>query len=195
MPQIISIIGKSGCGKGTQAKLLSEKLRLPLIMMSDMLRQEIATSSELGLKLDTWMKNGDFINGDIIQFVTEKFLPKDYLKSGFIFDGSNRTISQTVRFDYFLWKQDLKQDKVFWLDISDEVALKRRISRNEEAMKVGKILREDDKNIEIFKHRLSEFQIDFLEIRQYFEMKGSLVQINGELTIEEIHNQILQNLK
>lgn len=194
MPRIISIIGKSGCGKGTQAKLLADKLGLPLIVMSDMLRQEIATGSELGSKLDTWMKNGDFIKGDVIQYVTQKFLPESYLKSGFIFDGSNRTISQTIRFEYFLWKKDLKQDKIFWLDISDEIALKRRISRNEEAMKSGKLLREDDKNIEIFKHRLSEFKIDFLEIEQYFEMKGNLVKVDGEMTIEEIHKEILNSL-
>ncbi|QQR93332.1 nucleoside monophosphate kinase [bacterium] len=191
MGKIYSIIGKSGCGKGTQAKLLSESIKSPIIVMSDLLRKEIEAKTDLSRKVREMVENGIFIPGDIIQTITEKYIPDNFLKNGFIFDGSNRTISQTIRFDYYLWKQGLEQTRVFLLDISDEVALERRIARNEDALKLGKQIRQDDADLRIFQNRLKEYAIDFEIIEQYFGMNNKLVKIDGDADIYDIHDEIM----
>lgn len=82
-------------------------------------------------------------------------------------------------------------NKGFLLDISDEVALERRIARNEDALKLGKQIRQDDADLRIFQNRLKEYAIDFEIIEQYFGMNNKLVKIDGDADIYDIHDEIM----
>ena len=86
--------GAPGSGKGTYGSLVSEKLNIPKISTGDIFRAEISTGSELGIKVEGYLKNGELVPDKIVFDVIKSRLAKQDCKKGFILDGFPRTIEQ-----------------------------------------------------------------------------------------------------
>ena len=92
----ILFFGPPGCGKGTQAKLLAQRLSIPTISTGDILREAVRQGSPLGKKVQTVMERGDLVPDDImIDLIKERLTAPD-ARSGFILDGFPRTVAQAL---------------------------------------------------------------------------------------------------
>ena len=90
----IILLGPPGAGKGTQADLICELCGIPKISTGDMLREAVASESELGKKVSNILDTGGLVSDDIIGSLIKERLTKPDCKNGSLFDGVPRTIGQ-----------------------------------------------------------------------------------------------------
>src|ERR1700730_8224761 len=90
----IILLGSPGAGKGTQARLLAQKLQIPQIATGDMLRVAVEQKTSLGLMAKEVMESGKLVSDDIIIELVKQRITQADCQSGFLFDGFPRTIPQ-----------------------------------------------------------------------------------------------------
>lgn len=95
----IILLGAPGAGKGTLAGKLKTTLNIPHISTGDLLREEVANETEIGLKVKSIMANGELVSDDIITAMLKNRVQKDDAKNGFILDGYPRNLEQAKELD------------------------------------------------------------------------------------------------
>lgn len=205
------MLGAPGAGKGTQAKLISEKLNIPAISTGAIIREAIEEGTEFGKQAKVYIDRGDLLPDEmVIGLVTER-LKEDDCKNGFIFDGFPRTLNQAVTME----ENGIKIDMALSLEVEDEVIVKRLSGRREcshcrtpyhvvshPPKKDGVcdecgsplITREDD-NPETILSRLKVYHEKTAPLKEFFEKEGILKKITGKDTIEETTEEVMEALK
>jgi adenylate kinase len=121
----VILLGAPGAGKGTQAKLIMEKMGIPQISTGDMLRAAVAAGTTLGLKVKDIMTSGGLVSDDlIIALVKERITQADCAK-GFLFDGFPRTIPQAEA----MLRENVQIDRVIEIDVPDQDIIARLSGR------------------------------------------------------------------
>lgn len=173
------LIGIQGAGKSTQGNLLSEKLGIPYLSTGHIFRDLSKEKTQIGRYIKEVMNAGYLIPDDKTLEIVSEYLKRPEYNKGYILDGFPRTLVQAESFTNGM-------DKVVYLKVSDKEALWRLSYRAGEG-------REDEtlaairRRIELF-HSLTEPVLDF------YRKKGLLVEIDGERSIEEIHQEIMKSL-
>lgn len=188
------IIGPSGGGKGTQAKLLAERFGLIHISVGQLIREEIKKSTALGKRIEMIVNSGHWLPSRLVfQRILKPVLDK-ILNWGFVLDGFPREIKQAILLDKYLQKRNLSLDFVFWLKVRPEVIYERRRKIQKEK---GRFYDEErgDETEEAIRARIREYQRTISPIVKFYRKKGILVEIDGERSIEQIHQDILERLK
>lgn len=184
-PHTIFFIGKPGCGKGTQAKLLAEVTGLPVIGTSGGLREIVASGGGVGQKLRETMDSGLLTPHWLAAYVYIKTLISIPEKESVIFDGTSRTLPEAhIVLDSLRWVG--KPFSIFHLSVSDDV-VRARISlrrRTEE--------RKDDHAID---KRLEEYYTLTEEAIEFFRTEGVLTELDGEQAPEVIAANVRGALK
>jgi adenylate kinase len=121
------LLGPPGAGKGTQARLLAEKLDLPHISTGEMLRAAVEQQTELGLRVKEVMDRGELVPDDLIIAVVEERLARPDAQEGFLLDGFPRTVAQAEALEALLAKQGRPLTAVLDLEV-DEAEIVRRLS-------------------------------------------------------------------
>lgn len=200
------IIGPQASGKGTQANLLAEKLRIKHISTGDILRAEKKSGSKLGNKLKAYMEKGLLVPDKIIDEVVDKVLKDN--PGGIIFDGYPRDEEQAKHLDKIT-----KIKKVIFLEVPDDVSIS-RISGRRICTKCGKdyhiifkpskkegicddcnvklIQRADDKP-EAIKVRLATYHKQTEPLLEHYDKK--VMRINGDQSIQGVKEDIFEKLK
>lgn len=204
------LLGPQASGKGTQAEFLADKLKIPLISAGQILRDEVATKSEIGLEIKKQMDSGGLVSNAIVDKLVKNRLIKDDLKNGFIFDGFPR-----IRIQAKILATLTTITNVIVVEISDAEAM-RRLSGRRTCPKCGKvyhlefnppktaglcdddqeklIIRTDD-TPEAIHERLKIYHEETEEVIEYYEEQGLVIHINGEQSIEDVRKEIFQKLK
>jgi adenylate kinase len=117
----IILLGMPGAGKGTQARFLAEKYRIPQISTGDMLRTAIKDGTPLGLQARGYIDRGALVPDDVVIGVVKQRLAEPDCASGFIFDGFPRTLPQAEA----LRRSGIEVDFVVDIDVSDDEILRR----------------------------------------------------------------------
>lgn len=125
----IIFIAPPAAGKGTQAKLVSEKYNIPHISTGDLLREEAAKSTDLGIKIKNIMESGALVNDEIITELLKNRLVKNDCDNGYILDGYPRNLEQAKLYEELLGSINKDLGVVIFLDIDKELAMKRTLSR------------------------------------------------------------------
>lgn len=172
----ILITGPQGSGKTTQAQLLADYLKVPLIDTGNMLRILAETETEDGRKVREKLDRGLMAPDDIAGRITLDRTSELDCQSGFIMDGYPRTLDQLAIYDP-------KFDKVFYLDISDDLVVERLIKRS----------REDDK-LDLIKKRLSLYHSLTEPVLEYYHKKGILFKVDATKSIDQIQEEIRRAL-
>jgi adenylate kinase len=173
----IILIGPPGAGKGTQAKLMSQKLGLIHISTGDLIREEQAKDTKIGKLATQLIDQGNFLPDNIVITMVKQKVIDNPTATGFIFDGFPRTVDQAKSLDEFLNQRKTPITKVILLDIADDV-IKKRIAERAE-----KENRPDDKP-EVVQTRLDVYRKQTVPVINYYK-NGYLFAANrGIINIE-----------
>ena len=194
----ILFLGAPGCGKGTQSKILIDKYGIPQISTGDLLREEMASESDLGEKIKSIMAKGEFVDDKLVLSLVSKKIESIECKDGFILDGFPRNLSQAESLDVLLDNISKSIDYVIFIDVPDEVLIERctgrllcdtcdYIGNKDRGENVGDpcpvaegtlYQREDDKE-ETVRNRLKVFKDQTQPIIEFYENKGTLKKLIG----------------
>lgn len=169
------ILGGPGAGKGTQARAIVDTFKIGHISTGQILRQEVADSTELGMLVAGIMARGELVADSIILTLVENRLKAPDCKDGFILDGFPRTIPQATGLEGILERRGDTSIRVLYLEVSDEEMTRRLMSRG----------RADDTE-ETIKNRIGIFHQQTDPLVEYYDKKGTLIRINGEQSIEAV---------
>ena len=125
----IVLLGAPGSGKGTQAKLLVEKYKIPQISTGDLLRAEVAGGSELGKRAKAAMDAGRLVSDEVVLGMIQSRLAKPDAKGGSILDGFPRNIPQAQALDAMLARLGQPLQLALLVDVEKDVLLKRLTGR------------------------------------------------------------------
>lgn len=110
------LLGAPGAGKGTQAEVICEHLRIPAISTGNIIREALSAGTELGLKAKSYMDEGKLVPDDVVIAIIKERLSKPDCQNGFILDGFPRTVPQAEALD----EMGVRIDKVIDIEVSDE---------------------------------------------------------------------------
>ena len=125
VPMKLILLGPPGAGKGTQAKFVTEYLKIPQISTGDILRAEVKDRTDLGIKVQKIMDSGGLVSDELIVSIVKNRLQKDDCTNGFLLDGFPRTIPQAKA----LLEAKIAIDIVIELSVSDDEIVKRLSGR------------------------------------------------------------------
>lgn len=187
------IIGPSGCGKSTQGRMLAQKYGLTHISMGQLLRNEIATGSQLGKMAQPHVDNGTWVPNEVaITILTNKL--NQINNSNFTIDGFPRILEQGIILQKYLESKAQKITALFHINIDPEEITKRRQLK----MAIGQNFSDHgrtDEKAEVIAQRLKSYQTTIEPILKYFQQERLLVTIDGNQSVELIFNDICQNIK
>lgn len=181
------LLGPPGSGKGTQAKMLCQRLGMAHISTGDILREAVRLGTPLGRQALPYMEQGQYVPDALVNdIVAERFRRADRPES-FLMDGYPRTLAQAASFDQALRQQSLGLDAVVNLIVSAEEILRRLRLRQ------GQENRPDDSE-ETVRARLKVFDETMPPVIEHYRRQGILKDVAGEGSKEAIFRAILQAL-
>jgi adenylate kinase len=208
-------IGYPGAGKGTQAALLSQHFNnIPKISTGDILRAAVADKTELGLKAKLFMDGGELVPDHlIIDMVVHRINEPDSLH-GYILDGFPRNIRQAQELDRVLLNYQRPVTGVISLEIEKKKVIERLTSRrvcskcghlynlisdpppanNLCGFCDGEIYQRSDDKPETVLHRMEVYEAATRPLKVYYGSQGKLVPIDGSLSIEKVHAEIINRV-
>jgi adenylate kinase len=123
-------LGLPGAGKGTQARVLSERLGIPQISTGDILRDHVQEGTSLGIEARTYMDRGEYVPDELVVRMVQERLHEPDASKGFIFDGFPRTVPQALVLERVLQAAETPLDAVVIFAISDSIAVRRITGRS-----------------------------------------------------------------
>ncbi len=210
----IILLGPPGAGKGTQAKKIAEKYKVPHISTGDILRENISNNTSLGIKVKSYMSRGELVPDELLITIIKDRLSRQDCENGFLLDGYPRTIPQADALSMILTESNKKIDVVLNIDVDDEELIKRLSGRRmckcgasyhmmfnpPEVNEIcnlckGKLYqRDDDKEVAI-KNRLIVYKKQTEPLIEYYDNKRLIKTIDGGKEIPEIFEDIMKVLK
>lgn len=174
------LFGPPGSGKGTQSDKIVEKFGLIHLSTGNLLRQEIADKTPLGLEAKNFMDKGQLVPDEVVIGMIDSCLEKHADAKGFLFDGFPRTVAQADALDKLLSLKKAGISKVIALEVDEDELTKRLVKRGETSG------RSDDTNEEVIRKRFAVYRNETQPVANYYKQKGKLEAIKGVGTIDEI---------
>ena len=185
--EVLIFLGPPGSGKGTQAKILTDKLNLNHLSVGDLLRENILNNTELGKLASSYVKSGELVPDELIIDLMDSYITNIKNKtdnSGIILDGFPRTINQAIALENKIKQLNVSIKAVINLDIPDQKILNRLAARG----------REDDKP-ELIKNRLKVYRNQTEPLLEFYSERSLLETINGDQSETDVSSAIINVLK
>ncbi len=184
LQKIIVFMGAPGSGKGTQTKLLAERLGFAYFSTGELSREYAKQDTELGKRIKDLIDNGIILPIDIIRQIFIKKFESLMDSPGIILDGYPRTIDQAELLKEIMAEKGIPSLQAIFLDV-DKAQLLKRLSLRGAAQQ-----RADDSPDKVEK-RFDEYMNKTAAVKEYYESAGLLTHINGEREITAVHNEIM----
>ena len=181
MKKHLLFLGAPGAGKGTQAELLSQTNSYLHLSTGDLLRKEIEVDSILGRQVKDIINQGDLVSDELVLKIVRQNLDKN--NKGWILDGYPRNLSQANSLNEVLLEINQPLEVVFYLDIPEEVLIKRLLLRG----------RKDDTE-ETIKRRVDIYKKTTQPLIQYFKNLSLLEYIDANRDLKTISSDIKQKM-
>ncbi len=211
----IILMGPPGAGKGTQAEKLVEQLGLVQISTGDMFRQAMKENTKAGASAKSYIDQGLLVPDEITNDIVKERLVQGNFGNGFILDGYPRNVFQAESLEKIVEELNIKVDAVVNIDVDFDKLVGRlsgrRICRNCGATynlkfkpsKVegvcdkcgGELYQRSDEDEATVKTRLNTYVEQTKPLIDYYQAKGSLININGDQAMDEVFNDIKSSLE
>src|SRR5688572_29441010 len=215
MATFIVLLGPPGVGKGTQAKILSERTRLAHISSGDMFRENLKNQTELGKLAQTFMTRGELVPDDVTIGMIHDRLSRPDCKNGAILDGFPRTPTQAETFESMLDEFNGQVDAVPVMIVAGNELVERLSNRwtcrasghifnakTNPPKEVGKcdfdgseLYQRDDDKAETVKHRIQVYMDQSLPLLSHYRDRGKLIEVDGMQSIEQVNAELMDALK
>jgi adenylate kinase len=179
-PRIV-LLGPPGAGKGTQATVLAGQLGVPAISTGDMLRQAVASGSELGGRVQGIMASGGLVDDVTMADVVRVRLAMEDVRPGFLLDGYPRTLPQAETLEGILNDAGQELDAVLLVEVPEEELVRRAVLRG----------RGEDDREEVVRERLRVYREKTEPLIGYYRERGLLYPIDGHLPVDKVTSQML----
>ena len=183
----IVFFGPNGSGKGTQATLLKDELRVPHISTGDLLRAAVKAGTPLGLKAKAVMEAGHLVSDEIVLGMLEERLAEADVHNGFILDGYPRNLAQCAALETLLDRIRQPLDVAIKLDVPDSTILGRC------EIRFAAEHRKDD-DPAIVRKRLEVYRAQTEPVADHFDQLGKLKTVDGVGNVEQVFQRILAAL-
>jgi adenylate kinase len=176
----VAFVGPPGCGKGTQAKLLRDRLGFPSFSTGDALREEIAQGTDVGRRIKPFMDSGQLVPDSIVNDLVVKRLSRDDCAVDFVLDGYPRNVTQARKLGEILKELDRPLEAVILFHVDDVVLVKRMLARQ----------RADDTE-ETVRTRLRLYHETARELIGHYKKNRGLVHtVMAEAPVEHVYVKI-----
>ncbi len=204
---ILVFLGPPGAGKGTQAKLLSQRMGFLHLSTGDLLREAVKNQIPLGKKAKEYMDRGELVPDELIVQLIEETMPKD---GNVILDGFPRTVNQALALEEMLRVKGEKISKVLFFDVPDEVIID-RLSGRRVCSKCGAVYhvkynppkvegacdlcgstlvqRDDDKE-EVVRKRLEVYRKQTQPLVEFYQERGIIYKLDAGKGVEELFEEV-----
>ncbi|NBJ93946.1 adenylate kinase [Parablautia muri] len=202
----IIILGAPGAGKGTQARIISEKFGIPNISTGDIFRANIKNGTQLGMEAKKYMDQGLLVPDELTVKILLDRVGQEDCKNGYILDGFPRNIPQAQVLDKALEERKEKLDYAINVDVPDENIIKRMSGRRActgcgatyhiehippkaegicDTCGQELVLRDDDKPKTV-KNRLDVYHEQTQPLIEFYEAKGILNTVDGTKDMKDV---------
>jgi len=202
----VVLLGPPGSGKGTCAKIIGEMFDVPVITTGDMLRVAVARATPLGVTAKGYMERGELVPDDLVNDLVAERLRESDAGNGFILDGYPRSPKQAEALERILEQTGKRLDHVLHVNLEDETIID-RLSKRRSCPKCGAIYhldnkpsrtngrcdvcttalvqRNDDKP-EVIRRRLEVYREKTRPLLDFYEHKGAIKAIRGDIDLKEL---------
>ena len=209
------LLGPPGAGKGTQAKMLTERFGIPQISTGDILRAAVKEGTPMGVKAKSFMDAGALVPDEVVIGIVRERLQKDDCGQGFILDGFPRTVAQADALKDALKELGRDLDTVVSLEVDSE-ALVERLTGRRTCRQCGKgyhvkfdppavadrcdvcggeLYQRDDDQEATIRNRLDVYNRQTAPLVTYYREAGLLAPIDGMMEISAVQEKILAVLQ
>jgi len=181
---IIFVCGGPGSGKGTQCEKIVKKYGFTHLSSGDLLREEVASGSVRGEKLNSMMQSGELVPLEtVLQLVKDAMLKTGHTTNGYLIDGYPREVDQGIKFENMI----APCKAVLYFEVSDREMTQRLLNRGKTSGRV-------DDNARTIMKRLETFHNATAPVTKYYGEKRKLITINAERSPEEIFAEVEENV-
>jgi adenylate kinase len=208
------LLGPPGAGKGTQARMLGERINAPQISSGDLLREAVREKTPLGIQAKGFMDKGSLVPDELVLKMIDARLDQADAKPGFILDGFPRSVPQAEALEMMLKARGEKISQVVAIDVPDEDLVKRisgrRTCRNcNEMYHVafdppakpgvcnkcgGELYQRDDDHEDTVRNRLKVYNDSTKPLLDYYGKEGLLIPVDGTGRPDAILHEIMSKL-
>jgi adenylate kinase len=204
------LLGPPGAGKGTQAERLTDDFNLPYIATGNILREAVASETDLGKQAKTFMDAGELVPDEVITGVILEAIAAPEALDGFLLDGFPRTVAQAEALGEGLEAAERHLTAAILIDVPDDDVM-RRMSGRRVSVKTGRVyhvefdppkhegrcdvdgsrlVQRDDDKPETVRHRLEVYHEQTEPLISYYEDLGLLRRFDGTRSPTEVHDHI-----
>ncbi len=215
MPLDLILMGPPGAGKGTQAKILSQRLGIPHVASGDLFRDHLHRQTPLGQLARQYMDRGELVPDDVTIGMIRERLEQPDCRDGVILDGFPRTLAQARALDEMLSKMGRSLVAVLYIRVREELLLRRLAGRwtcrtcgavyhiefnppripGRCDLDGGTLYQREDDTEEVQRRRIQVYQEQTAPLVSFYRDRGLLVEVDGEQPIPEVTAALLQAIE
>jgi adenylate kinase len=185
----IILFGPPGSGKGTQSEKLIDKYGLIHLSTGNLLREEIANKTKLGLEAKKFMDNGQLVPDSVVIGMIRSAIANNPEAKGFLFDGFPRTVAQSEALDELLAENHSEINVVLALEVAEDELISRLLNRGKTSG------RSDDVNEDVIRARITEYENKTSPVAGYYAQFDKVVKIKGQGDIDEIFDALCNEIE
>ena len=180
------LFGPPGSGKGTQSEKIVDRYGLIHLSTGNLLREEIAEKTPLGLEAQSFIDKGKLVPDEIVIGMISSALDHHKEAKGFLFDGFPRTVAQAKALDKLLDLKKTEISMVLALEVSEEELIKRLLIRGETSG------RSDDNDETVIHKRLTVYNNETAPVADHYRKSKKFHAVRGEGTIDDIFASVCE---
>jgi adenylate kinase len=215
MPNHVILLGPPGAGKGTQAQIVAQELKLAHVSSGDLFRENLKAQTELGQLAKKYMDQGELVPDDVTIAMVKDRLEREDAAQGALLDGFPRTPPQAEALKNMLAEMNARVDIVPYISVPAEVLVERlggrwtcraaghvyheKYNPPEQSgvcdIDGSELYQRDDDKAETVQNRIRVYMEQTSPLIEYYRQAGLLIEIDGTQAIEQVSEDLLAAVK